>query len=378
MSEGFAKVVQASTDAPANSDDAPPAAPPASEPPATPPPSAEGTPPATPPPAAPPVTPENADDVITKHQDVILKAFFGENAPKSAEDARKIISQIPALAKTIEDLQKNKVEFHSDYVKGLNEYLKQGGTKDVFDRVQALDMTTLKGLDAIKAQFQWENPELTGQQVDKLLAKKYNLFPTSEDDDLSDEQKEDKELGKIQIITDSKKSLEVLSKIKAEQSIPDPERLRIKEEKDEVDRVASWQPTAQKIVADFNDFDIPLAVDEKGNITDTFKFTDVTPELKKVLLDDIRNIVEISGSPHTAEEAALMNKMVKERFLIRNFTAISKAMAAEMKTRADKAARAEYTNGNPPPAGDAPPGSALKSGADTLYEKHMASYGAKV
>lgn len=351
------------------SNDPPPATPPAGDPPPPPAPPKPADPPAPPTPT-PPTPPAQNDPPppapATLSRDEIeaevYKDLFGDKVP-TKEEAKKIIAEFPTLAKRVEELQSKKVTFANSYIEGLNDYISKGGTKEAYDRVQSLDLEKLTPEESIKALYKWNHPELTERQIEILLNKKFSIG-----DGYSDE---DKELGQVELTIEAKKSKDELAKLKVEQSIPEPERLRVQEEEAETQRMQSWTPTVQKLVSDFNNFDVPLAIDEKGNVTDTLKYAGITPEVKNALLGDLRNIIEVAGIPHTPEEIQAIQNVMQERFILRNFKAITTAMATEMKTRAEQAARKEYYNGNPPPAGDAPPTPSKGDNSDEIYQKML-------
>lgn len=292
----------------------------------------------------------------------VIESVFGKKLTK--DEAKKLVEQLPNIFKEVEELKANQPKFANDYIKGLNDYLEKGGDAETYNRIQALDLEKLQGLDVIKAKYKWENPQLTEDQIDKKLKRVYHQG----EDDLA----EDKENGLIDIAIDAKKAKEELLKIKQEKSIPDPERLRQQEEQDEATRISSWKSSVSKIVKEFNSFDVPLAYDKDGKPTDVFKFTDFPDDLRKAVEQEVNLIIEESGIPHTQEAIqAVSQEVVRDRFLSRAFPKIIQAVFTEAETRAKKAKNAEYHNDNPPPKGDATEGAKKATNEDEVFEMQM-------
>lgn len=297
-----------------------------------------------------------------------LKEIFGVDISK--EDAKKLAAQLPQLknlADQVEKLKNDQLKFASPYIQGLNEYVSKGGTKDVYDRVQALEVDKLEGIDAVKALYKWQNPGIEDGDIELYLQDKYKQGEGVTDPE--------KKIGGVALSIDAKKAKEELGKIKQENAVPDSERLRLQEETMEGDRLKAWQPTAKKLVDQFNSLEITLDDgDEAKKIAKTvLNYTKIEADDKKQLDEDIRNILEISGMPHNAEEMAAMKNIMQERFIVRKFPSIVKAIYQEALTEIGKRARNEYHNGNPPPPGDTPPGAgSKKSNADDLYKKQEA------
>lgn len=307
------------------------------------------------------VEPTKVEPTSEELEGTVIEQVFGQKISKA--DAKKLVENLPTIFKEYQELkEKPSVTFTNDWVKGLNDYLAQGGNVDTYNRVQSLDIDKLEGIEAIKAQYKWEHPQLTDAQIEKKLNKLYNQTEDATD--------EEKELGQVDIAIDAKKAKAELLKVKQENSIPETERLRLQEEKNETQRLASWSPAAKAVVKDFSGFDIPLAFDKDGKATDVFKFTDVSDEVKKTLEEDINLIISESGLPYTQEGVTAIKELVQERFIVRNFSAIVKALFTEAETRATKKANDEYRNGTLPKKGDTPPASG-KSNVENLFESQL-------
>lgn len=346
--------------------------PPAPKPGDTPPPPApkvEETPPApkpgdTPPPPKVEETPPAAFDE-GKFSDTLLEEIFGAKVDKNT--AKQLASQLPQLkayAEKLAALEKNQVNFANDYVKGLNDYLSKGGNREIYDKIQALDLVNLNGLDALKALYKWEHPELTEEQIAKKLDKKYSQSKDFDEDE--------KELGLVDITIDSKDAKKKLEAIKQKESVPDAERSRLEQEEAEVQRVAAWKPEVQKIIEAVSGIDVVLESDDKGNPTDTFQYKVSDPKLKQALAEDVNNILTAWDVKPTAETVKDVAAVVQERLWLRERANIVQAVWSEANTRIDKHYREKYHIGDPPPNGDKLPVNTTKAtNEDELADRQI-------
>lgn len=366
LDEGSSVAKQAAAGAVAETvkETTPPPATPSATPPATPPVTSTAAPTSTPP-ATSPVTQQVAKP--EEVENAVLEEIFGKKAdgkPYTKTEARELVKKWPDAVSTYESQLASAPKFANDYVRGLNDYLSKGGTKEVYDRVQALDLEKLNGIEAIRAKYKWDHPELSDAQIERKLQKQYSLSEDATPDD--------KEDGQIDIAIDSKKAKEELIKIKQEKSIPEPERLREQEEKAEADRVAALSPVAKSLVKDLVEFAVPMAFDDKGNVTDTLKFSGITDELRKELEDDMHRIVERSDLPYSQESIATLQEVLKNQFVIRAFPNLIKSALTEQETRLTKKFLEEYHNNGTLPKGDQSPAPTTKSAEDTLFDVQMA------
>ncbi len=308
-----------------------------------------------------------ADSVLDKdkYATELLEEIFGtkgvdkETAKKIALAAR----DLPTLSAKLADLEKNQTVFVNDYVKGLNDYLSKGGTRETYDRVQALDLDKLSGLELIKAQYKWDHPELTDEQITLKLNKKYQQ---TEDFD-----EPEKQLGLVDIAIDSKEAKKKLEAIKQKESVPDAERQRLINEEAEQKRVADWKPQVKNLVDATNGLDIVLETDDKGNPTKTFQFKISDQKLKDGLMEDANGILDAWDVQPTPENIKALNDVLRDRVIVREHANIVKAIWNEAKTTIDKQYRDKYHIGDEPPAGDKPPVPGAKSNEDDLYEKQL-------
>ena len=305
-----------------------------------------------------------------KYTTELLKDIFGADVDiAKAKEAVSILPRVKSMADELEGYKKApKVEFANDYVKGLNDYVKQGGNKDTYDKIQALDLDKLNGLDAIKALYKWDNPELTDAQIERKLSKKY-----SQSDDFSDEEKQD---GQVDITIDSKSAKSKLAEIKTKYSVPDAERERVAGEESEKQRVAAWQPEVKKMLDGLSGIDLILEMEkdaegkEKPSKVFNYKVTD--PELKKQIASDLGEIIQAWDAPVNAETLSDLADVARQRVIIREFPNIQKAIWNEANTVLEKRYRDKYHVGEDPNRGDIPQGgSASDSNEDELYKKQV-------
>lgn len=309
----------------------PPAAPPVIETPAA------VVPPVTPPEPIKEVTSPPAPVIDTPDPKKIvsdtLKVIFGEDID-SEEKAKQFLETVktPAVAPD---------PFVNEYVKGLNEYIKDGGTREVYDKVMTLDIDKLDAFNAKKTLMLWENPDLNEADVELMLNDKYRQ--TEGDSD------EDKRIGGVHMATDGREAKKRLLELKGQYAVPEQARAQADFQRLEEERLNKWNPVVPGIVNQVNEIEVSLGENQ------TFKFTGITPESKQQALDVVQMVVKNSGAPYDAQGQALINQIAKERLILNNFPDIIKAVVNQVTSDVDAKVRAEFANPSPVVAGDPPP-----------------------
>jgi len=307
-------------------------------------------------PLAPGVTPAPAADIIPPNTDEVkrqtLKVIFGEDVD-SEEKAKEIL-----------DSYKNQPPlespFANDYIKGLNEYIKNGGSQDIYSRVMSLDLEKMTPFDAQKTLMLWENPELKEEDVALALNDKYRQ--TEDDSDA------DKRVGAVHMTTDGRAAKLRLAELQKVNSVPEPVRIAQNQERLESERIAKWAPQTSTLVDGVKELEVSL-----GENT-AFKFANISNETRQQALADVQSAIKYSGIPYTPENIAELQRVAKERMIVRELPNILKAIKNQAETDTEAKIRAEYVNASPVVTGDTPP-PAHQTEQDRLFKLQMERLG---
>jgi len=303
--------------------------------------------------AAPGATPQVAQPSNTAASPVDisskLKAIFGEDVDseqKAIEMLNSLKNQPPAPE-----------PWANDYVKGLNDYLKNGGTKDVYDRVMSVDIDKLSPFDAQKTLMLWENPELNEEDVVLALKDKYRQG--------EDEDETEKRIGSVHMTSEGRVAKQRLVDLQNKYSVPEPARAQSDFIRGETERLNSWEGKAHQIVSEMQNIELPLSENE------VIKFASISEGTKSEVIADIQSAIKHSGIPMTPENVGELKRVATERVLIREFPSILKAIKASVETSTEARVRAEYSNPSPVQAGDPVPARG-KTPEEVQFEKTLA------
>lgn len=279
-----------------------------------------------------------------------LSDIFGEDI--DVETAKQRYQEMQSKASQSEQM------FANDYMKGLNEYVKSGGTREVYDKIVNVDISKLDGVDAIKTMIMWENPGLDEEDVRLALMDKYRQ--------LDDDSDHDKRVGKVQLLLDEKDARKKLAEIQDSHKSVGPERDQKMFEMQEAKRIDAWTPHTQNMVKGLNSLDVDLGGGSK------FTFNEFTEQDKTELMSEMMNIVKFSGLNTTQEDMKTMQAVLRERAIIKKFDKIVNAIYNEAASTSAKAARNEYHNSEVIRKGDALPNKGSVTPEDNLFERQMA------
>ena len=279
-----------------------------------------------------------------------LSDIFGEDI--DVETAKQRYQEMQSKASQSEQM------FANDYMKGLNDYVKSGGTREVYDNIVNVDISKLDGVDAIKTMIMWENPGLAEEDVRLALLDKYRQ--------LDDDSDHDKRVGKVQLLLDEKDARKKLAEIQDSHKSVGPERDQKMFEMQEAKRIDAWTPHTQNMVKGLNSLDVDLGGGSK------FTFNEFTEQDKTELMSEMMNIVKYSGLNTTQEDMKTMQAVLRERAIIKKFDKIVNAIYNEAASTSAKAARNEYHNSEVIRKGDTLPNKGSVTPEDNLFERQMA------
>jgi hypothetical protein len=100
-----------------------------------------------------------------KNSDVFEKASKYDELESSYEE----------LQSQLNEAENKEPDFANDFVKGLNEFIRNGGDPESYIKVQGVDLKEMEPIDVLKTQMKWENPDLSADDINLLLNEKYKL-----------------------------------------------------------------------------------------------------------------------------------------------------------------------------------------------------------
>lgn len=189
-----------------------------------------------------------------------------------------------SLSDRLEAVLNNKTSFADPYVQKLNEYIEQGGTKEDFDRVQALDVTKMDDIEKLVAEFKLTNPnaKLSDQDLRNHFKDKYHQGEIDTDDETAVEAQRK---GKISLAVDAGKAEATILEKKKELAVPAAAKEAISFEEQDKQRVDAWSGKIPEYVSKVNQVETPLPGKEGE------KFVYTIPEGKEgdAIRDDLQH-----------------------------------------------------------------------------------------
>jgi hypothetical protein len=91
---------------------------------------------------------------------------------QTIDDVKDQLEHVSSLEAQIEELSGIEPGFANDFVKEMNDYVKNGGDPAFFAKVQSVDVDNLKPIDALKLELQWKDG-LSGAEAEVLINQKY-------------------------------------------------------------------------------------------------------------------------------------------------------------------------------------------------------------
>lgn len=218
-----------------------------------------------------------------------------------------------------------------------NEYaLLNEGDELAFYKTQSTDWSKVDAADIIKSNIKKDNPSLTDTQVNKVIEKKYSLYP--EDHDKYDE--EEAELGKIQLEMDAnpirkafiqeQETLAVHPAQKERQTAAENEA-RQKQENDKV--IETWKSGVKNHLKDFKSITLDLGDGKPFN----YEIKDATDvEALEQQLTNISGISHLLQSDRYKGEDGL-KKLAEDVYFVNNRDKIIKTLVESKKNASTEA-----------------------------------------
>jgi len=106
--------------------------------------------------------------------------YFSEMLDGQFEDEADLTEHLISQQERIEELENATPDFANDYVKKMNEHVKNGGSAAEFARIQGVNVDDMNAVDILTTEVMWSNPGLSKSDATAYLEEK---FPNSLDND---------------------------------------------------------------------------------------------------------------------------------------------------------------------------------------------------
>ena len=253
-------------------------------------------------------------------------------------DVFQIYGQAGDLVDELEKLRglaDREPEFANDWVKGLNDFVKQGGDPNLYARIQGVNVDELPPMERMALQMKWENPDISDENIRIILENKYQQNA----EDGSNERK----LGDANLELDSRKATNWLKEHQVKSATPDPVKAEERTRQLEETRVENWSKTLNELPNYINKFDVP--VNDKGE-TFEFEFKD---QHKASLMEKVSEMVRYS--PHLKhDEAGIKDVWAATQHLIKSMF-FEEMMAEAVKSELNKLQESTFKEQHNPSAG---------------------------
>lgn len=222
----------------------------------------------------------------TENQAPDFNAVFQEQLGLPLEDVRARISEYDVLKGEVEQYkaQSQIKPYANDFVEKLNDLFKSGATPDHvlrFTQIQNLDVSKMSPEQAIKTQYQLQNPTLSAEDVDFLVESELGELPNEEEDPEGFlKAKKLRDIKAKMKSEDAKKFLESQKTDLSQIKNPETEQRRALE--------TGWSQVLGQVVKDTPSIDLKVDLENGAyyTIPEGFK-----PKLSKEQSDAIRNSV---------------------------------------------------------------------------------------
>lgn len=203
-------------------------------------------------------------------------------------------------------------EFASDYVKGLNDFILNGGDPKVYAEVVSVDYAEKSEFDVMKIALK-ANDGLTDQEATDYLNNKYKL----DTDEFTDQEMR---MGTIELKRDAKSERESLVNLQKEamtpRQAPETQAGPTEEEisKAHEERLDSWDETVTKETESISSLEYDFG----------FKY-EISEEQKDLIDDKVFDIIDKSGLEYTQENVDTVKQMAQNLFIQDNHQEMMKA-----------------------------------------------------
>jgi hypothetical protein len=260
---------------------------------------------------------------------------------EKAEDYDQLVEDYEALEERLKEAENKEPEFVNDFMRNLNEHVRNGGNPEDFIRVQSVKVDELESIDVLRTQMKWNNPDLSDGDIQLLLNEKYKL----DEDQFTDEEMR---LGAVQMKMDAKQAREQLSQHQHDMSVPTSQKSQEEMEAANTERMNAWDDEIVDMVDDFDAISISI----NNDLTLNYK---VAPEEKEALENEVYEIIEQTGMELDSQEAYdTAREIMRNRYIISHFDDIARALGEKARSMTDEQWHKTAHNPSAIPKGDTP------------------------
>ena len=250
--------------------------------------------------------------------------FFQKEFGKSKDEFMKELSDLQQL--------KEKGTYKTDFAKTFDDLYSKGVPAETITQFATLDVSKLDDRQALDFKMKIDHPELTNEEREAVLNRKYPLT----DDLLSDS---DKVANQAMQKIDAAQARKELEKVRGEKLQPvDTTQARAQEfELQETQRKASWTPKIKEVVDSVKELKVPLSysVHENGKAQKSsfdFSYT-LNADDQKFIQDTLQGFLDNVQIHPDAEGIALAQKMAINTFKANNFDRMLNGAVAKVASR---------------------------------------------
>lgn len=285
--------------------------------------------------------------------------FFQKEFGKTKDEVLSEYKQLQQL--------KEKGTYKTDFARTFDELYSKGVPAETITQFGALDISKLDDRAALDFKMKIEHPELTNEEREAVLNRKY---PT-QDDMLSDSEKV---ATQAMMKIDAAQARKELEKVRGEKLQPlNLEQKRAEEfELQETKRKAEWTPKIKEVVESVKKFEFPVQFSEHGQDGKAKKYQmnvayQMTDSDLKTLEQTVNDFVSNFSVPNDAEGIQMAKTMAINAFKANNFERMVSLAASKIASRLNEQQIMKTHNPKSPQHTPATGGADIE-GIDARYE----------
>ena len=299
--------------------------------------------------------PENPPTTGTEETQKVIDAWFDERSDgrfktsKEFEDANafETLQNVPELTRQIEEITDSKVEFASDFLKDLNDYVGKGGQNiELYTALQEMKVDEMEPIEAMTTKLLLTEKGITAEEAQDYIKRKYHQYDSESEKYDEDSAKQ----GLIDMRIEAGRDRVALREMQHEIKTPDAEKQRVQAETAELTRIQNWDQPVSSIVSEFKG--ITLELNDKGA---TLEFGIPEGTDTKILEDSLLESLSFADMTHSVEDAKVARQILENQFIVANYKSMVKAAAEKARSLNDEEWIKKTNNPSGLNNGDTPP-----------------------
>ena len=273
------------------------------------------TPPPVETPAIADIVPEKVEPTVepTPAPAVVTPEVISELGYKSVEELKSSIEQYKELQKKVAELEGRDPDqiFADPYVKSLNQALRDGKSKETFDRAYFSDPTKMSEAEKVALNLQIELG-LTAEKANEYVNSKYKL---GEDYDIDDPAVRD---ARLELMVEAKKADRTIEQFRSKELAPAPDVV--------AQNLQTWSPVIPKLVEPFKELTIE-------GIETKFKVSQDSLDKAAQLLKDVVANKEFNLNPSDPKDLDQINDLIMSTVMTNERKSYDKFLMNEIEKR---------------------------------------------